>query len=73
MNNNTFHDRFVIIDRKELYNSGASFKDLGNKCFAITKIEDKEYLETILKNIGADKSIKWKNKCKFNKVIHINF
>ena len=58
MNNNTFHDRFVIIDRKELYNSGASFKDLGNKCFAITKIEDKEYLETILKNIGADKSIK---------------
>ena len=41
MNNNTFHDRFVIIDRKELYNSGASFKDLGNKCFAITKIEDK--------------------------------
>ena len=58
MNNNTFHDRFVIIDRKELYNSGASFKDLGNKCFAITKIEDKEYLEIILKNIGEDKSIK---------------
>ena len=58
INNNTFHDRFIIIDRKELYNSGASFKDLGNKCFAITKIEDKEYLETILKNIGADKSIK---------------
>ena len=53
-----FHDRFIIIDKKVLYHSGASYKDLGNKCFAITKIEDKEYLETILKNIGADKSIK---------------
>ena len=53
-----FHDRFIIIDKKELYHSGASYKDLGNKCFAITKIEDKEYLEIILKNIGEDKSIK---------------
>ena len=50
-----FHDRFVIIDKKVLYHSGASFKDLGNKCFAITKMEDKEYLETIIKNIGEDK------------------
>ena len=52
-----FHDRFIILDKKVLYHSGASYKDLGNKCFAITKIEDKEYLETILKNIGEDKSI----------------
>ena len=50
-----FHDRFTIIDRKNLYHSGASYKDLGNKCFAITKMEDKEYLEIIIKNIGADK------------------
>ena len=52
---NKFHDTFIIIDRKKLYHSGASYKDLGNKCFAITKIEDKEYLETILKNIGGYK------------------
>ena len=50
-----FHDRFIILDKKVLYHSGASYKDLGNKCFAITKMKDKEYLETILKNIGADK------------------
>ena len=50
-----FHDRFVIIDKKVLYHSGASFKDLGNKCFAINKIEDKEYLEIIIRNIGEDK------------------
>ena len=55
INNNTFHDRFVIIDRKELYNSGASFKDLGKKCFYIGKIEDKEYLENIIKKIGENK------------------
>ena len=46
-----FHDRFIIIDRKYLYHSGASFKDLGNKCFAINKIEDNEYLKNILKKI----------------------
>ena len=50
-----FHDRFIILDKKVLYHSGASYKDLGNKCFAITKIKDKEYLETIIKNIGEDK------------------
>ena len=50
-----FHGRFIILDKKVLYHSGASYKDLGNKCFAITKIEDKWYLETIIKNIGEDK------------------
>ena len=50
-----FHDRFIIIDRKELYHSGASYKDLGSKCFGINKIEDEEYLEIIIKNIGEDK------------------
>ena len=50
-----FHDRFVIIDKKVLYHSGASFKDLGNKCFAINKIEDKEYLKIIIRNIGEYK------------------
>ncbi len=55
INNNTFHDRFIIIDRKELYNSGASFKDLGKKCFAINKIKDKEILSNIIKKIGEKK------------------
>ena len=50
-----FQERFIIIDKKVLYHSGASYKDLGNKCFAITKMEDKEYLKTIIKNIGEDK------------------
>lgn len=44
---NKFHDRFIIIDNKELYHCGASLKDLGKKCFAISKIEDMEYIEKI--------------------------
>ncbi len=46
--NNSFHDRFIIIDNKILYHCGASFKDLSKKCFAINKIEDKEILYSIL-------------------------
>ena len=41
--NHQFHDRFIIIDKSILYHSGASFKDLGNKCFAINKIEVKTF------------------------------
>ena len=44
---NKFHDRFIVIDNKELYHVGASLKDLGKKCFAISKIEDDEYIDKI--------------------------
>ena len=43
------HDRFIIIDKNILYHCGASFKDLGKKCFGINKIEDKEYLNKYMK------------------------
>lgn len=42
---NKFHDRFILIDNKMLYHVGASLKDLGKKCFAIAKMEDKEFIE----------------------------
>ena len=38
----TFHDRFLIIDDKELYLIGASLKDLGRKCFGFTKMDSGE-------------------------------
>jgi hypothetical protein len=50
--NNVFHDRFIIIDKKTLYHSGASFKDLGKKCFEISKIDDQETLDNLLKRIA---------------------
>ncbi len=33
------HDRFLIIDKKEVYHLGASLKDLGKKWFAFSKFE----------------------------------
>jgi hypothetical protein len=47
---NKFHDRFIIIDNKTLYHCGASIKDLGKKCFAISKLDNKEFLG-VVKNI----------------------
>lgn len=53
--NTSFHDRFIILDKNKLYACGASFKDLGKKCFAITKFNDKEYLNKILSIIELKK------------------
>ena len=47
-----FHDRFIIIDNHELYHIGASLKDLGNKCFGITKIEEPNILGEVLKQVS---------------------
>ena len=52
-----FHDRFIIIDNKILYHSGASFKDLEKKCFAITKIEDEQILKGLLKYMKDKKHV----------------
>lgn len=46
-----FHDRFIIIDRKKLYNCGLSFKDLGKKCFAINGMESKDILDILISKI----------------------
>lgn len=51
----SFHDRFIIIDESLLYHSGSSFKDLGKKCFAINKIENKNITTEILKEINYSK------------------
>ena len=37
--NKNFHDRFLIIDNKEIYHIGASLKDLGKKVFAFSKMD----------------------------------
>ena len=54
INNDSFHDRFIIIDKKKLYSCGASFKELGKRCFCIYENNDKEYLQRILKTIGIE-------------------
>ena len=44
------HDRFLIIDNKEVYHIGASLKDLGKKWFAFSKM-DKHSVQNILNSI----------------------
>ena len=50
------HDRFLIIDEKEVYHFGASLKDLGKKWFAFSRF-DNESLEILnkIKNKGDKK------------------
>jgi len=48
---NKMHDRFLLIDKSELYHIGASLKDIGNKCFAFSLIEDQAIITNLLKNL----------------------
>ena len=49
------HDRFLIIDDKEVYHFGASLKDLGKKWFAFSKMDKSSFaLKENLKKVMAD-------------------
>ncbi|MGE0793652.1 MAG: ORF6N domain-containing protein [Candidatus Woesearchaeota archaeon] len=47
---NKSHDRFLIIDEKEIYHIGASLKDIGKKWFAFSKFESLEILNKLKNN-----------------------
>ena len=49
--NDTFHDRFIILDKKKMYHLGTSLNNAGTKTFAINQVEDKRWLELILKQL----------------------
>lgn len=49
--NYSYHDRFIIIDRKRVFHSGASFKDLGRKCFGIHEIENYVEIEKLINEV----------------------
>ena len=50
-----FHDRFMIFDRTEVYHIGASLKDAGEKCFAISQLAETEEIKMLLARI--DKAV----------------
>ena len=52
INTDIFHDRFIIIDKKILYNLGSSLKDIGKKCTSINKIEDTKIIIEIVKRLS---------------------
>jgi len=49
--NEDFHDRFIIIDRKEVYHIGASIKDAGKKSFGITKLDVEDLTKNLLDKV----------------------
>lgn len=48
---NPFHDRYIILDRKEVYVSGMSLKDVGKKYSYINKIEESIFINELIKRI----------------------
>ena len=57
VSNDSYHDRFIIIDRKKVFHSGASFKDLGKKCFGIHEIENKIEIDKLINEVIKNHSI----------------
>ena len=51
--NNTFHDRYFILDRNIIYHCGTSLNHMGNKTFSINILEDIELKEALLNKIGG--------------------
>lgn len=49
--NDTFHDRYLIIDQKIIYHCGASLNHAGKKTFSINKLNEQEVIETLLSKI----------------------
>lgn len=51
--NDDFHDRFLIIDDKVVYQIGASIKDAGKKIFCVMKVEDSDLKESLINKIES--------------------
>ena len=51
INNNPLHDRYIILDRKDVYVSGMSLKDIGKKYSYIYKINEELFIDELLKRV----------------------
>lgn len=49
----SFHDRFILIDNRNLYHLGASLNYAGKKTFAITRLNDEQLIAAIINRINA--------------------
>ena len=52
--NETFHDRYFIIDRNKIYHCGTSINYIGSKTFSINILEDEIVKESLLNKIKKD-------------------
>ena len=48
---NTFHDRYIILDKEKVYHCGCSINHIGNKTFSINILQEKEVIESLLNKI----------------------
>lgn len=48
---NTFHDRYFIIDNQKVYHCGTSINRIGHKTFSINSIKDKEVIYPLINKI----------------------
>lgn len=46
--NNTFHDRYFIIDRRDVFHIGTSLNHIGEKLFSMNKLEDEFVKESLI-------------------------
>ena len=53
INNNPLHDRCIILDRKYVYVSGMSLKDIGKKYSYIYKINEESFITELLKRVDC--------------------
>lgn len=53
--NNTFHDRYFIIDKKIVYHCGTSINRIGYKTFSINLLSDKDVTIPFINNINSIK------------------
>ncbi|MBQ6547090.1 MAG: ORF6N domain-containing protein [Bacilli bacterium] len=49
---NSFHDRYFIIDKKEVYHSGTSINYAGTKVFSINLLEDTLVIDDLIKYVN---------------------
>lgn len=49
-----FHDGFLIIDNNRAYHIGASLKEAGKKCFAISLLNDSRMIQDILQRLSIE-------------------
>ncbi|MBQ2872954.1 MAG: ORF6N domain-containing protein [Bacilli bacterium] len=54
--NDTFHDRYLILDKKIIYHMGSSINHAGSKTFSINKLEDIIVITSLIEKINQIKA-----------------
>ena len=53
--NNSFHDRYLLLDNEAIYHCGTSLNHAGRRTFSINKLEDLDIIKLLLAKINTIK------------------